>query len=157
MSTYRIIGADGQQYGPISLEQVRRWMAENRLRADTLVQAEGTTEWKPLSSFSELAAELKSAPPTIGSIGLPSAPSNPRASNKIAAGVCGILLGGFGIHKFILGYTGAGLIMLLVSVLSCGVLYGIMHIIGLIEGIVYLTKTDDEFVRLYVDGRKEWF
>ena len=65
--------------------------------------------------------------------------------------------GGIGVHKFILGYTGAGIIMLLVSVLSCGTLYPIMHLIGLIEGIVYLAKSDDEFVRTYVDGRKEWF
>ena len=154
---YKIIGADGQQYGPVDLEQMKRWMAENRVRTDTLVQAEGTTEWKPLSSFPEFADELRSAPPIITPIAPPPAPSNPRASNKIAAGVCGIILGGFGIHKFILGYTGAGVIMLLASLLSCGALYTAMHIIGLVEGIVYLTKTDDEFVRLYVDGRKEWF
>jgi TM2 domain-containing membrane protein YozV len=154
---YKIIGADGQQYGPVNLEQMRRWLAENRVRAESLVQAEGSADWKPLSSYPELAAELKSAPPTIGSIAAPSALSNPRASNKVAAGICGILLGGFGVHKFVLGYTGAGIIMLLISVLSCGTLYGVMHIIGLIEGIVYLTKTDDEFVHLYVDGRKEWF
>lgn len=153
---YKIIGADGRQYGPVNLEQMRRWLAENRVRADTLVQAEGTTDWKPLSSFPELAPELKSAPPTIGTLA-PLASANPRASNKIAAGVCGILLGGFGVHKFILGYTGAGVIMLLVSLLSCGTLYWVIHIIGLVEGIVYLTKTDDEFVRVYVDGRKEWF
>ena len=154
---YKIIGADSQQYGPVNLDQMRRWLAENRVRADTLVQAEGTTEWKPFSSFPELAAELKSAPPTIAPIAPPPAFSNPRASNKVAAGVCGIILGGFGVHKFILGYTGAGVIMLLVSLLSCGALFGVMHIIGLVEGIVYLTKTDDEFVRIYVDGRKEWF
>ena len=154
---YKMIGADGQQYGPVSLEQMRRWLAENRLRADSLVQAEGSAEWKPLSSHPELAADLKAAPPTITPLAPPLATSNPRASNKIPAGICGILLGGFGVHKFLLGYTGAGLIMLLVSILSCGSLYTVMHIIGLIEGIVYLTKTDDEFVRLYVDGRKEWF
>ncbi|MGA2787780.1 MAG: NINE protein [Verrucomicrobiota bacterium] len=80
-----------------------------------------------------------------------------RASNKIPAGICGVLLGPLGIHKFILGYTGAGLIMLLVTVLSCFILWPIMHIIGLIEGIIYLCKSDEEFVRTYVDGRKEWF
>jgi TM2 domain-containing membrane protein YozV len=154
---YKIIGADGRQYGPVNLEQMRRWVAENRVRGDTLVQSEGAADWKPLSSFPELVAELRTTPPTIGPGGPPPAPANPRASNKIAAGVCGIILGGFGVHKFILGYTGAGVIMLLSSLLSCGVLYGVMHIIGLVEGIVYLTKTDDEFVRLYVDGRKEWF
>jgi TM2 domain-containing membrane protein YozV len=153
---YKIIGADGQQYGPANLEQLRRWLAENRLRADTLVQAEGSTEWKPLSSYPELMAELKPPPPTIGPL-VPPPISNPRASNKIPAGICAILLGGFGVHKFLLGYTGAGLIMLLLSVCTCGAAYTIMHIIGIVEGIVYLTKTDDEFVRLYVDGRKEWF
>lgn len=155
---YKIIGADGQQYGPVNLDQMRRWIAENRVRPETLVQPEGSTDWKPLHSIPELAAELKAAPPTITPLAVPpSAAPNPRASNKIPAGICGILLGGFGVHKFILGYTGAGIIMLLVSVLSCGTVYPVMHIIGLIEGIIYLTKTDDEFVRLYVDGRKEWF
>jgi TM2 domain-containing membrane protein YozV len=157
---YKIIGADNQQYGPVNLDQMRRWITENRVRAETLVQAEGSTEWKPLSSFPELAAELKTAPPPFASSSaVPpfASMSNPRASNKIPAGICGIILGGLGVHKFILGYTGTGLIMLLVSVVSCGTLYPVMHIIGIIEGIIYLTKTDDEFVRIYVEGRKEWF
>jgi TM2 domain-containing membrane protein YozV len=85
----------------------------------------------------------------------------PRRLHKIAAGICGILLGCLGVHKFILGYTGAGLIMLLVGLLgavfTCGVGTSVMALIGLIEGILYLTKSDEEFVRTYVDGRKEWF
>lgn len=113
---------------------------------------EGSPEWKPLGSFPEFASELKTAPPPIAPLTVAS-----RASNKIAAGICGILLGSLGVHKFILGYTGAGLIMLLVSLLSCFILAPIMHIIGLIEGIVYLCKSDDDFVRTYVDGRREWF
>ncbi len=47
--------------------------------------------------------------------------------------------------------------MLLVTLLTCGLAWPVTHIIGLIEGIIYLTKSDDEFVRTYVDGRKEWF
>jgi len=154
---YKIIGADGQPYGPVTLEQLRRWIAENRVRAETLVQAEGTPDWRPLHTFPELAAELKASPPPMTPPPSMAAASNPRASNKIPAGICGIILGGLGVHKFILGYTGTGVIMLLVSILSCGTLYPVMHIIGLIEGIIYLAKPDDEFVRLYVDGRKEWF
>jgi len=153
---YKIIGADGQQYGPVSGDQIRRWLAENRVRAETLVQADGTTDWKPLSVFPEFS-DPRSVPPTITPPAASYPPPNPRASNKIPAGVCGIILGGFGVHKFILGYTGSGIIMLLVSVLSCGALYPLMHLIGLIEGIIYLAKPDDEFVRLYIDGRKEWF
>jgi TM2 domain-containing membrane protein YozV len=157
---YRILGKDGQQYGPVTAEQLRAWIAENRANAQTLAHAEGAPEWKPLGAFPEFAADLKaspppgSAPPTITA---PPSTSNPRASNKLPAGICGILLGSLGVHKFILGYTGAGLIMLLVTILTCGLAYPVMHIIGLVEGIIYLCKSDDEFVRLYVDGRKEWF
>jgi TM2 domain-containing membrane protein YozV len=81
----------------------------------------------------------------------------PGAEKKIAAGICGILLGALGIHKFILGYTAQGVIMLLVSVLSLGFLAWVTGIIGLIEGIIYLTKTDEQFSSTYVVGRKPWF
>ncbi len=155
---YKIIGADGQPYGPVNAEQIKRWIVEGRVRSETLVQAEGASEWKPLSAFAELAA---ATPPPIAPLppGLGPVPGSAaaRASNKVAAGICGILLGSFGVHKFILGYTGAGLIMLLVSLLTCFIAAPIFHLIGLIEGIIYLTKSDEEFVRIYVDGRKEWF
>ncbi|MBL8757219.1 MAG: TM2 domain-containing protein [Phycisphaerae bacterium] len=79
------------------------------------------------------------------------------ADKKIPAGVLGILLGCLGIHKFILGYTGAGLIMLLVTILTFGIAGTIMAIIGLVEGIIYLTKSDEDFVNTYVRGRRAWF
>ncbi len=151
---YRIIGTDGQQYGPVSAEQIRRWLAENRANAQTLAQAEGSQDWKPLIAYPEFSADFK-APPSANP---PLATQhNPRAGSKIAAGICGILLGSLGIHKFILGYTGAGLIMLLVTLLTCFIASPIMHLIGLIEGIIYLTKSDDEFVKIYVENRREWF
>lgn len=158
---YKIIGADGQPYGPVNADQVRHWLAEHRANAQTLVQTGDSLEWKPLSSLPEFAPDLKIAPPTIAPPSVVAA----RASAKIPAGICGILLGSLGIHKFILGYTSAGLIMLLVSilapVLTCFT-FGFlgtfaMHLIGFIEGIIYLCKSDEEFVRTYVDGRKEWF
>ena len=156
---YRIIGKDGQQYGPVSAEQLRVWIAENRANAETLAQTDGAQDWKPLASLPEFAADLKppllsaSAPPTM----TPAYAPVPRAANKIPAGICGILLGSLGVHKFILGYTGAGLIMLLATVLTCGIGGCVTHVIGLIEGIIYLCKPDEEFVRVYVDGRREWF
>jgi TM2 domain-containing membrane protein YozV len=79
------------------------------------------------------------------------------ADKKIAAGICGILLGALGIHKFILGYTKEGIIMLLVTVLTLGIAGFIMGLIGLIEGILYLTKSDEDFVATYVTGKKGWF
>jgi len=79
------------------------------------------------------------------------------ADKKIAAGVCGILLGALGIHKFILGYTKEGVIMLLVTILTLGFGGFIMGIIGLIKGILYLTKSDADFVATYVNAKKGWF
>ena len=150
---YKIIGTDGRPYGPVNAEQIQRWLAENRVNAQTLVQIEGATDWKPLASISELSPGLKMAPPPLAPPSIYAA----HASNKIPAGICGILLGSLGVHKFILGYTGAGLVMLLVTLLSCFVLSPLMHLVGLIEGIIYLCKSDEEFVRVYVQGRKEWF
>lgn len=79
------------------------------------------------------------------------------ADKKVVAGVLGILIGSLGIHKFVLGYQTEGVIMILVSLLSCGMLAPIMSIIGIVEGIMYLTKSDEEFVRTYIYGRKGWF
>ena len=73
------------------------------------------------------------------------------AKKKVTAGVLAILLGGLGIHKFYLGYTKEGIIQLILG------LCGIGSIIGLIEGIIYLTKSDEEFVATYVTGKKGWF
>lgn len=75
---------------------------------------------------------------------------------KITAGIMGILLGGLGIHKFILGIS-SGLIMLLVSLLTLGLGAIPMGIIGLIEGIIYLTKSDEDFYETYVIQKKRWF
>jgi TM2 domain-containing membrane protein YozV len=81
----------------------------------------------------------------------------PGAEKKMVAGILGILLGGLGIHKFYLGYQKEGLIMLLVTVLTCGFGGAIMGIIGLIEGIIYLTKPDEDFVATYITSKKPWF
>lgn len=77
----------------------------------------------------------------------------PQESKRVVAGVLGILLGSLGIHKFILGYTKEGLIQLALSFISCGIL----SIIGLIEGIIYLTKSDEEFLETYQNNHKGWF
>ena len=81
----------------------------------------------------------------------------PTASKRVPAGVFGILLGSLGIHKFYLGYTGPGLVLLLLTVLSLGFLSPVTGLIGLIEGILYLTKSDEEFAAAYVQGRRSWF
>lgn len=64
---YKIIGGDQKEYGPVSAEDLRRWVAEGRLNAQSLIQAEGGSEWKPLAAFPELAGVLatQAAPPPL--------------------------------------------------------------------------------------------
>ncbi|MEQ8850792.1 MAG: TM2 domain-containing protein [Phycisphaerales bacterium] len=85
----------------------------------------------------------------------------PGADKKILAGILGILLGFLGIHKFVLGYTVEGVIMLAVSIVggifTCGLVSSVVGVIGLVEGIMYLTKSDEEFVATYINGKRPWF
>ena len=74
-------------------------------------------------------------------------------NKKVLAGILAILIGSLGIHKFILGYTKEGIIQIIASIVTCG----IAGIIPFIEGIIYLTKSDEEFYNTYQVGKKPWF
>ncbi len=80
-----------------------------------------------------------------------------ESKDKLVAGLLAIFLGTLGIHKFYLGYKKEGITMLLISVLTCGIGASVIGIIAFIEGIIYLTKSDEEFEQLYVIGYKGWF
>ncbi|MFV8335063.1 TM2 domain-containing protein [Flavobacterium sp. RSP29] len=75
-------------------------------------------------------------------------------NKKLPAGLLAILLGPFAIHKFFLGYTIVGIIWLVISLCTCGT---VTFLLGLIEGIIYLTKSDEEFYQTYQVGKKSWF
>jgi hypothetical protein len=66
---YKIIGGDRKEYGPITEDDLRRWIAEGRLSGESLVQAEGSGEWKLLSAFPEFAVELRGQIGHVPSIG----------------------------------------------------------------------------------------
>lgn len=90
--------------------------------------------------------------------------SSAGSKNKVAAGLLGIFLGGLGIHKFYLGFTGPGLVYLLVNtvgwivtVFMLGIPNIVLGIMAFIEGIIYLTKTDEEFEQTYIVEKKQWF
>lgn len=79
---------------------------------------------------------------------------NPKPENKkVVSGILAILLGSLGIHKFILGYTQAGIIQIILTIVTCG----FAGIVGLIEVIIYLTKSDEDFYQTYQVGKKTWF
>ncbi|WP_322786602.1 TM2 domain-containing protein [Paraglaciecola arctica] len=79
---------------------------------------------------------------------------------KIAAALLAFFLGAFGAHKFYLGYTKQGVIMLLVFLFGfilLGLPSMIIAIIAFVEFIIYLVKSDEEFEQIYVVGHKPWF
>src|ERR1051326_3372790 len=125
---YKMIGADGRPYGPVSAEQLREWIAAGRADGHTMVQLDGSTGWKPLSTLPEFAGAIAppAMPPLVHPVDL--------RKSKLVAGLLGIFLGGLGVHRFYLGYIGMGIIQIVVTVLTCG----IGHFWGLIEGILIL-------------------
>ncbi len=86
-------------------------------------------------------------------------PQNPE-NKKILTGILALLFGWIGVHKFILGYNTEGIILLIIGlsgIFTCGITSGISWLIGIIEGIIYLTKSDEEFYQTYQVGKKGWF
>jgi hypothetical protein len=75
MASYTIIGGDGKEYGYVTGEDLRKWIAEGRLNAASLAKVEGDTEFRPLSTFPEFAgaltpqAAMAGAPPAFKSGG----------------------------------------------------------------------------------------
>lgn len=80
---YKIIGADQKEYGPISAEQIRQWVSEGRVNAQTQVRAEGETEWKPLSAVPEFADILSTTPAPVSA--LPGSATAPVPSEALLA------------------------------------------------------------------------
>ena len=86
-------------------------------------------------------------------------------NKKLLVGILAIILGSLGVHKFLLGYNKEGIILLAVTLIgyatTCFVVgaffFWIPGLIGLIEGIIYLTKSDEEFYNTYQVGKKPWF
>jgi len=85
---FNIIGADGKQYGPVSADQIRQWVAEGRANSQSMVQVPGTTEWRPLASIPELL------PLSIPSAYVPPIQNSPLA---LAGFICSIVSVTFGL------------------------------------------------------------
>lgn len=117
MANYFIIGSDGKQYGPISADDLRQWIAESRVNARTQAQAEGATTWHPLSEFSEFSGAFGgSAPP-------PLPPATPAVTTAKTSGMA--------ITSLVLG---------ILSIATCGFTWILSAPIGLILGIVAMNK-----------------
>jgi TM2 domain-containing membrane protein YozV len=76
-----------------------------------------------------------------------------QESKRVLCGILAIVIGGLGLHRFILGDTMGGILRIVITVVTCGV----GSLIGLVEGIIYLTKTDEDFIKTYQIEKKGWF
>ena len=107
---YKIIGADGKEYGPIPADVIRQWIAEGRADAHTRILAEGSTEWRPLSAFPEFGAvpSANQPPPPATSFSYPrgTRPESEVSGPAIALMITAILS---------LLYQGVGLVMHLIG------------------------------------------
>ena len=169
------VAAGQQQLGPFTIEQ----LAAQGLHPNTLVWREGMGQWAPASALPELQHLFRAMPisqeaaspqtalsyQTPGTAIIP--PFNPATSNRITAGICAIIFGQFGVHKFILGLNSSAVTMLSISLagyavgFSCCILLAfgpmVMGIFGLIEGIMYLCCSEEEFYMKYVVQKRQWF
>ena len=84
-----------------------------------------------------------------------------RQKDHVAAGLLAVFLGMFGVHKFYLGCNKAGFIMLAVSIIggifTLGLATAVIEVIAVIEGIIYLSKSQTMFDRQYVLYQRDWF
>jgi len=144
-NTGLISGDDGKRYPFVGLNWKESDAPIKGMAVDFEIHgSEATGIYKDVtaSSFSELTGE----------------------KNKVVAGILALLVGGLGIHKFYLGYTASGLVYLLtntIGLLVTWILFGLpnvaLAVIAVVEGVIYLTKTDAEFEQTYVQGKKTWF
>jgi hypothetical protein len=113
---YHLIGADQKEYGPVTADEIRAWIAEGRANGQTLARLEGGP-WKPLSTFPEFAGSLGAAPqpvPAVPAVPLSQASIHGRAAETNSMAVAGLVMG-------ILSVT--------LGLVCCGLLFNILGII----------------------------
>jgi TM2 domain-containing membrane protein YozV len=154
----------GNQFGPVAWSELRQIADSGQLQSSDLVWAHGMGSWapahaidglivpqRPARAFAQSAKHAQEYARKLFEAGA----NEPSDVNRIAVGVMAILFGWLGVHKFILGRTGQGATMLL---LTCTFfLLPAMALLGFVEGLIYLTRTDYDFHRIYVKGRRGWF
>ncbi|MBY0588767.1 GYF domain-containing protein [bacterium] len=148
--------AHGEPQGPVRRSDLQIMAHMGYIGPSDYVWSVGMADWVAAGDVEGLLDPPRPVVP-------PPPPTHPRLEEgevfhrRIIASLCGVLFGGLGVHKFVMGKRRQGITMLLASLLTFFVLFPVMWIIGLIEGIIYLSKTDAEFAREYIDGNRGWF
>lgn len=133
---------NGQQVGPMTKEQLLHY----GLNPNSQVWREGMPAWVAVYTLPELMSMLpqKYSPPRLW----PIYPQSQYPKSKTTAGVLAILLGGLGIHYFYCGKVGAGFITILLAIVT----FGVWNILTLVQGIMMLSMTDQQFNDKYVNN-----
>lgn len=133
-----ISGDDGKRYKFL----LSSWEAEQNPIQGLRVDFDTTPEGEALEIFQDISSL-----------------SRQSSKSRATAAILAIFLGGFGVHKFYLGYNQAGTITLIVSLVGSIIILPtiVMSIIAFVEFIIYLTKSDQEFYDTYIRNKKAWF
>lgn len=126
-------------------------MAEDQIPGDAPESAENNAAEETQETSNDIVDEVKDTAEEVKEGW--NKMTDGQENKKMMAGILAIVLGAFGVHKFLLGYNKEGIIQLVLTFVTCGAA-GIM---GLIEGIIYLTKSDEEFYQTYQVEKKPWF
>jgi len=103
---YKIIGADGKEYGPVSVEMLRQWITQGRIGANSKVRLESETEWMQLASIPEFASEFATAPAAPPPASAPTRTSG-LAISSLVLGILGVFSCGLtALVGLILGIVG---------------------------------------------------
>src|ERR1700733_10508179 len=134
MATYTIIGGDKKEYGPVTADEVRQWIADGRLAANSLARGENDTDWCPLATFPEFADAFTVKVATIGAP--PSfAGSTDFAERDYELDLGGCISRGWGLLKNNIGLLlGSFMIYLLIEIVLGGL--GKIPLIGFVFSLV---------------------
>lgn len=160
------LSANGQVFGPYHTTTIRQWLSDGQVSWDSLVSRGQAEPWRPARHVLEFLdpkqpyGGVPTAAPGVSPYPVPYGAVLPR-KDKVTAGLLALFLGGLGAHHWYLGNIGLAVAYLLVAL--SGVLFSIILVgllwawipatLALIEGIIYLTATDDRFQRNY----HNWF
>jgi len=131
---YRIIGGDGQEYGPVSADQIRQWIAQGRLNAGSRVRADDAADWQPLDALPEFADALGAQPPPAFAVPPATGPT-PVGEADYELDVTGCISGGWRLLQANFGLLFGVTLVYAAIVLALAVL-GMIPIAGLLFSAV---------------------
>ena len=152
-------GQDAQQ-GPYATYAQPQGQDAQQGPYATYAQPQGQTYDQPGASATQAYPQQPTSYTQVQVFTQPPYPTRPVSrKSRVAAGLLAIFCGILGFHKFYLGYISAGIIMFLLTFFLWWTIVVplAMFLVSIIEGVMYLTKSDEEFQRIYVQSQKDWF